>query len=98
MGTTKSDQRTRGAVDRDLFCPRLDAYLGGSAAAHGLRGTLASVTASIERGGVGGGGEDPNLGMLRRIGWQEGRHEGYDPLRRPTHLLVPFRESEARFR
>jgi hypothetical protein len=90
--------RQRGAVDRDLFCPRLDAYLGGAAAAHGLRGTLASVTASIERGGVGGGGEDPNLGMLRRIGWQEGRHEEYDPLRRPAPVLEKFREAERRFR
>lgn len=90
--------RQRGAVDRDLYCSRLDAYLGGSAAAHGFRGTLASVTASIERGGVGGGGEDPNLAMLRRLGWQEGRHEEFDPLRRPTYVLGPLRESEARFR
>lgn len=96
--TADKGVRQRGAVDRDLYCSRLDAYLGGSAAAHGFRGTLASVTASIERGGVGGGGEDPNLAMLRRIGWQEGRHEEFDPLRRPTRVLGPLRESEARFR
>jgi hypothetical protein len=90
--------RQRGAVDKDLFCARLDAYLGGAAAAHGLRGTLASVTASIERGGAGGGGEDPNLAMLRRIGWQEGRHDEFDPLRLPTRLLEQMRESERRFR
>jgi hypothetical protein len=95
---TEKGFRQRGAVDRDLYCSRLDAYLGGAAAAHGLRGTLASVTASIERGGVGGGGEDPNFGMLRRIGWQEGRHEEYDPLRRPSPILEGYRESERRFR
>lgn len=89
--------RQRGAVDRDLFDARLDAYLGGAAAAHGLRGTLASVTASIERGGVGGGSEDPNLAMLRRIGWQEGKHDDFDPLRRPSQIIGPLRESERRF-
>lgn len=79
--------RQRGAVDRDLFCPRLDAYLGGAAAAHGLRGTLASVTASIERGGVGGGGEDPNIGMLMRVGYL-----------RSGPGIAQHRESERRFR
>ncbi len=59
--TETKGHRQRGAVDRDLFCARLDAYLGGTAAAHGLRGNLASVVSSIERGGAGGGGEDPNL-------------------------------------
>lgn len=96
--TEPKGHRQRGAVDRDLFCARLDAYLGGTAAAHGLRGNLASVVSSIERGGAGGGGEDPNLGMLRRIGWQEGRHEEYDPARTPRHVIEPLRESERRFR
>lgn len=79
--------RQRGAVDRDLYCARLDAYLGGAAAAHGLRGNLASVVSSIERGGVGGGGEDPNIMMLQRIGYL---HSGAG--------IGQHRESERRFR
>lgn len=96
--TTEKGTRQRGAVDRDLYCARLDAYLGGAAAAHGLRGNLASVVSSIERGGVGGGGEDPNLMMLRRIGWQEGRHDDFDPARQPSRLIEHLRDAERRFR
>ena len=87
QATNEKGYRQRGAVDRDLFCPRLDAYLGGAAAAHGLRGTLASVTSSIERGGVGGGGEDPNIAMLQRVG-----------AFRSGPGLGALRESERRFR
>lgn len=96
--TTEKGTRQRGAVDRDLYCSRLDAYLGGAAAAHGLRGNLASVVSSIERGGVGGGGEDPNLAMLRRIGWQEGRHDDFDPARQPGRVIEHLRDAERRFR
>jgi hypothetical protein len=96
--TTEKGVRQRGAVDRDLYCSRLDAYLGGAAAAHGLRGNLASVVSSIERGGVGGGGEDPNLAMLRRIGWQEGRHDDFDPARQPGRVIEHLRDAERRFR
>jgi hypothetical protein len=45
----------------------------GAASELGQRGNLAQVVASIERGGVGGAGEDPNLGMLRRLGATDNR-------------------------
>lgn len=66
--TTDKGHRARGALDRELFCPRLQRLLLGAASELGQRGNLAQVVASIERGGVGGGGEDPNLSMLRRLG------------------------------
>jgi hypothetical protein len=72
----------RGALDRELFCPRLQRLLLGAASELGQRGNLAQVVASIERGGVGGGGEDPNLGMLRRLGATDTR--GID--NRVSHL------------
>jgi hypothetical protein len=67
---TTNDTRPhhKGALDRDTFCPQLQRLLLGAASELGQRGNLAQVVASIERGGVGGGGEDPNLGMLRRLG------------------------------
>lgn len=71
VSTTQTDTKPhvgRGALDRELFCPRLQRLLMGSASELGQRGNLAQVVASIERGGASGGGEDPNLGMLRRLG------------------------------
>lgn len=66
--TTEITPRSTRALDRELYCPRLDRLLTVSASELGLRGNLAQVVASIERGGAGGGGEDPNLSMLRRLG------------------------------
>lgn len=93
--TTPTDKsahqpQQRGALDRDLFCPRLQRLLLGAASELGQRGNLAQVVASIERGGVGGGGEDPNLGMLRRLGATDTR--GID--NRVRHL----RELDQRWR
>jgi hypothetical protein len=61
-------QHQRGALDRELFCPRLQRLLMGAASELGQAGNFAQVVASIERGGASGGGEDPNLRMLRRLG------------------------------
>jgi hypothetical protein len=55
--------RTR---DPGLYCPQLDWLLRCSSAALGQRGTTAAVVSAIERGGAGGGGEDPNFSMLLR--------------------------------
>lgn len=90
--TTKTDTKPHGgrALDRELYCPRLEHLLMGSAAELGQRGNLAQVVASIERGGVGGGGEDPNLGMLRRLGATDTR--GID------NRISRLRELELRWR
>lgn len=70
---TDTSTHQRGALDPDLFCSRLQRLLLGAASELGQRGNLAQVVASIERGGVGGAGEDPNLGMLRRLGATDSR-------------------------
>lgn len=81
--TDKSAHHPQGsALDRELFCPRLQRLLLGAASELGQRGNLAQVVASIERGGGGGGGEDPNLSMLRRLGATDNR--GID--NRVSHL------------
>lgn len=92
------DKQQRGNVDRDLFDRQLEQYLCGAAAQQGLRGNLASVVASIERGGGSGSSQDPNYAMLRLIGWREGRHEEFDPLHRPAYHLDRLRSAERRFR
>lgn len=95
----KSAPRPRGGrVDRELFCPRLEELLCGGAAAHGHRSNLGSTIASIERGGSSGGAtEPPHEQMLRRIGWREGKHDGYDPTQAPSYRLGQLRDSERRF-
>lgn len=88
---TTNDTRPhhKGALDRDTFCPQLQRLLLGAASELGQRGNLAQVVASIERGGVGGGGEDPNIGMLRRLGATDTR--GID------NRVGQLRELERRF-
>ncbi len=88
--TDKVTHHQRGALDRDTFCPRLQRLLLGAASELGQRGNLAQVVSSIERGGVGGGGEDPNLGMLRRLGATDNR--GID------NRVGQIRELEQRWR
>jgi hypothetical protein len=98
MATQGDDKQQRGSTDRDLYCRQLEQYLCGAAAAHGLRGNLASVVASIERGGASGSSADPNLAMLRLIGWRDGKHDDFDPMQRPAYHLDRLRGAEGRFR
>jgi hypothetical protein len=92
VSTTQTDMKPhgRGALDRELFCPRLERLLLSSASELGYRGNLAQVVASIERGGAGVGGEDPNLSMLRRLGATDKR--GID------NRVQQLRELEQRWR
>lgn len=64
---------SRGGSKRDhgLWNADVEWLLCCSSAELGQRGTMASVVSTIERGGGPGGGEDPNLAMLRRFGWAE---------------------------
>lgn len=76
--TGGGDARTiRGGSRRDpgLVNGELDWFLRCSSSANGQRGTMSAVVSAIERGGATGGGEDPNLAMLRRVGWAEDRDQ-----------------------
>lgn len=64
---TDTKPHQQGALDRDLFCPRLQRLLMGEAFELGFRGNLAQTIASIERGGAGGGSMDPDGAMVERL-------------------------------
>jgi hypothetical protein len=95
--------RTSNKRDPGLWNADCEWLLCCSSSAVGQRGTMSSVVSTIERGGGPGGGEDPNLAMLRRFGWAEedgkrprervlGRERQlaarYATLPRPTQLLL----------
>ncbi len=90
---TEPTARGKRALDRELYCPRLERLLFDAASELGLRGNLSSTIASIERGGAGGGSnEDPNLAMLRRLGatdrsWITGKASHLRTLERQWALL-----------
>jgi len=93
---TDTKPHARGALDREMFCPRLQRLLLSAATELGQRGNLAQVVASIERGGAGGSAEDPNYGMLRRIGWREdvAKDGRYVP---PSNIVGGLRELAQRW-
>ncbi len=63
--------RSGSRRDPGLFNADIDYLLRCSSSQLGQRGTMAAVVSAIERGGATGGGEDPNLAMLRRVGFAE---------------------------
>jgi hypothetical protein len=77
--------RHAGQTDRDLDCPDIKWLLLCAASALGSRGTAASVTNSLERGGGGCGIPNTDLYDDRQVGWCAGegdveRHRRLSPI------------------
>lgn len=74
----RSEPKPRGSTDRELWSSQLSWLLGASDSALGQRGTMAAVTAAIERGGASGS-SDFDHHTDAQLGGRWGRKPGEPP-------------------